>query len=246
MEERRRQRRIWVAGVAVVRGGGQPPSIWRVANLSLGGASLVGDGTLPPGRFSFALHVAGFEPVELEARVLRRQLVTRAGKCGVKFSDVSDVHGHLLRKILAADHAPSLVQRRALIVDGQDGLPQGLLAEIASLGFSIREESSPEQAAAWLLKESTEVLLVAESAIEINHWSLLQFARDTAPEIRRLVLVDRVPGFRLHYAMRAGLVEGLIEPKMRADILARHMLGPAAIKSGAPTERRRRRSTLSA
>src|SRR5205814_9664580 len=105
----------------------------------------------------------------------------------VKFADVADVQSQMLRRILAADHTPSLVQKRALIVDGQDGLPPALLAEIASLGFAIREESSPEQAAAWLQKESTEILLVAESAIESNHWSLLQFARDTAPEIRRLV-----------------------------------------------------------
>src|SRR4051812_41720309 len=223
MEERRRQRRVRVAGVALLRGGAQPPSVWRVIDLSLGGASLVGDGVLPATRFSVGLHVARFEPVALEARILRKQLVTRAGKCAVKFVDVSDMQSEMLQEMLAADHTPPLVQRRALIVDGQGGLPLGLSAEIASLGFAIREESSPEQAAAWLQRDNTEVLVVAESALEANHWSLLQFARDTAPEIRRLVLVDRVPGFRLHYAMKAGLVEGLVEPKMPRDDLARHL-----------------------
>src|SRR3954466_128123 len=88
--ERRHGSRVWVPGVAVMRGGGQPPSVWRVANLSLGGASLTGDGVLPPGRLSLALHVAGFEPVEVDAKILRRQLVTRAGRCAVKFVEASE------------------------------------------------------------------------------------------------------------------------------------------------------------
>src|SRR5882724_2403168 len=113
--ERRRQRRVSVAGIAVVEGGGQPPSVWRIANLSVGGASLVG-GTLPSGPLSVSFHVAGFPAVEVAAKILRRQLVTRAGRSAVKFMDVPETHRQALREILGADHAPLLVSRRALIV----------------------------------------------------------------------------------------------------------------------------------
>ena len=76
--ERRRARRVWVAGVAVLRGGAQPPSVWRVGNLSLGGASLFGEGALT-GRLAMSLHVAGFPDMELTATLVRRQLRPAAG-----------------------------------------------------------------------------------------------------------------------------------------------------------------------
>src|SRR5215471_18613730 len=237
--ERRRERRVSVAGVALLRGGAQAPSVWQVTNLSMGGASLLGEGALPAERLSLGLHVAGFPAVEVEARVLRRQLVTRAGRCAVKFVDVPEAQRNLLRDILAADHTPPLVQRRALIVDREEARSPSLSRELTTLGFTIRRETSPEQAAAWLQKESTEVLLVGESVIQANRWSLLQFVRDTAPEIRRFVLATDVRGFRLYYAIKAGLVDGLVEPKMAGDTLARHLLGAAPGKSRTRSPRRR-------
>jgi len=220
----------------VLRSGAQAPSIWRVTNLSLGGASLVGDGTLPPARLSLGLHVAGFRAVEMEARVLRRQLVTRAGKCAVKLLDVSDAQRGALQAILDADHTPTSGGRRALVVDAE-GAHAPALAELASLGFIVRREKSPEQAAAWLQRESTEVLLVGERVIESHRWNLLQFVRDTAPEIRRFVLASDVRGFRLYYALKAGLIDGLVEPEMVGDTLARHLLGAAPARSRTPRRR---------
>src|SRR5262249_45139174 len=125
----------------------------------------------------------------------------------------------------------------ALVVDPEGTRGTALSAELALLGFTVRREPSPEQAAAWLQKESTEVLLVGESVIEANRWSLLQFVRDTAPEIRRFVLASDVRGFRLYYGMKAGLTDGLVEPKMVGDTLARHLLGAAPAK---PRSARRR------
>jgi hypothetical protein len=235
--ERRRERRAWVAGIAVVSSGSQTPSVWRVDNLSLGGASLVGDGALPAARLSLSLHVAGFRGLALEARVLRRQLVTRAGRSAVKFMDVSEEERQTLREILAADHAPSVARRRALIVDREGAKTPGLSGELASLGFSVHRETAPEQAAAWLQKETAEILLVGASVIEAHRWSLLQFVRDTAPEIRRFVLASDVRGFRLYYAIKAGLVDGLVEPKMAGDTLARHLLGARPSRSRAPRRR---------
>ena len=253
--ERRRQRRVPVAGIALVEGGGQPPSVWRVANLSLGGASLLGDGALPPGPLSVSLHVAGFPAVDVSAKILRRQLVTRAGKSAVKFVDVPEPQRQALREILAPDdtaspaalHTPPPVSRRALIVDREGARGVALSAELSSLGFTIRKETAPEQAAAWLQREATEILLVGESIVEAERWSLLQFVRDTAPEIRRFVLASDVRKFRLYYAIKAGLVDGLIEPKLfngaSGDALARRLLGAsaAAVTARPPRTRARRR-----
>jgi hypothetical protein len=229
--ERRREQRAWVAGIAVVRSGAQPPSVWRVENLSLGGASLVGDGALPAARLSLELHVAGFPGVALEAKVLRRQLVTRAGRSAVRFVDVSEAQRQALGEILAADHAPAIVRRGALIVDGAgEATPAPALSgELASLGFSVHCETSPEQGAAWLQRETIEILLLGAAAMQAHRWSLLQFVRDTAPEVRRFVVTaSEVLGFRLYYAMKAGLVDGLVEPKMAGEALARHLLGAAS------------------
>jgi ActR/RegA family two-component response regulator len=225
--ERRRERRAWVAGIAVVHGGGQTPSVWRVENLSLGGASLVGDGALPAARLSLELHVAGFPGVAVQAKVLRRQLVTRAGRSAVKFVDASEVQRQALREILAAEHTPAIVRRGALVVDGDGARAPGLSSELTSLGFSVHRETSPEQAAAWLQRETPEILLLDASVIQAHRWSLLQFVRDTAPEVRRFVLAGDVLGFRLYYAIKAGLVDGLVEPKMAGEALARRLLGAA-------------------
>jgi len=100
----------------------------------------------------------------------------------------------------------------------------------SSLGFAVRREASPGQALAWLQTEEMEILLVDESLVEADRWSLLQFVRTTAPEVRRLVLASDVRGFRLYYAIKAGLVDGLVEPTTAGESLARHLTGaPAAV-----------------
>ncbi len=222
--ERRRQRRIWVPGVAVLRSGAQPPTIWRVSNLSAGGAGLLGNGALLSGPLSLTLYVAGFEPVELSAKVLRRQLVTRGGRCAVRFTSLTEAQRQVLADVLAADHTPKLLANRALVVTPHATRSPRLEAELTAIGFSIRHETSPGQAAAWLQREGAEVLLVDESVVEADRWSLLQFALDTAPEIRRLVLAEDVRGFRLYFAIKAGLVDGLVSPTMDGHHLARQVL----------------------
>jgi hypothetical protein len=230
--ERRRGTRAQVAGVAVLQSPTQPPSVWRVTNLSTGGAGLVGDGPTLTGPLSLTLHVAGFPAIELHAKVLRRQVLTRSGRCAIRFTEVSAAQTRSLRDIVTADHAPSNVRRRALVITPDERRAGTLGGELARLGFAVRRESSPGQAVAWLQREETEVVLVDESVVEADRWSLLQFVRDTSPETRRLVIANDVRGFRLYYAIKAGLVESLVEPKTSGDALARHVLGaPAAVSS---------------
>jgi ActR/RegA family two-component response regulator len=226
--ERRHAPRAWVPGIAVLRSGTQLPSVWRVSNLSAGGVGLVGDGRLETGRHSLSLHVAGHEPLELQVNVLRRQLVTRGGRCGVRFVDITPEQQRALHEMAAAQHAPAAPARRALVVTPDSARARTLASELAPLGFAVHRETSPGQAAAWLQLEETEVVLVDESVVESDRWSLLQFVRDTAPEIRRLVIASDVRGFRLYFAVKAGLVEGLVEPAAAADDLARHLAGAPA------------------
>jgi hypothetical protein len=239
--ERRRAPRVWVPGVAVLTSGTQPPSVWRVSNLSVGGVGLVGDGRLETGRHSLALHVAGWEPLALEVKVLRRQLLTRGGRCGVRFVDVTEPQARTLREIAAAAYGPSDVGPRALVVAPDEGRAKALSKELGLLGFAVRREASPGQAGAWLQREETEVLLVDESVVAADRWSLLQFVRDTEPEMRRLVIASDVRGFRLYYSIKAGLVDGLVEPTMSADEIARHLSGAPA--ETAPRRRRARAGT---
>ncbi|HVU51045.1 MAG TPA: PilZ domain-containing protein [Polyangia bacterium] len=228
--ERRRAPRAWVPGLAVLTSGTQPPSVWRVSNLSAGGVGLVGDGRLETGRHALALHVAGFAPLALEVNVLRRQLLTRGGRCGVKFVGVGDAQRRALLEMAAADHTPPPARPRALVVAPDEARGTSLRRELALLGFEVRGETSPGQGGAWLQREETDALFVDESAVEADRWSLLQFVRDTAPEIRRLVIASDVRGFRLYYAIKAGLVDTLVEPTIAAEDLARHLAGaPVAV-----------------
>jgi hypothetical protein len=237
--ERRRAPRAWVPGLAVLASGTQPPSVWRVSNLSAGGVGLVGDGRLETGRHTLALHVAGFERLALEVNVLRRQLLTRGGRCGVKFIDVPEAQRRVLNEVSVAAFAPPLAVPRALVVAPDEARGKSLRRELGLLGFAVRSETSPGQAGAWLQHEETEALFVDESVVEADRWSLLQFVRDTAPEIRRLVIASDVRGFRLYYAIKAGLVDTLVEPTIAAEDLARHLAGaPVAVMP-----RRRRAAT---
>jgi DNA-binding NtrC family response regulator len=163
--------------------------------------------------------------------VLRRQLLTRGGRCGVRFMAVTESQQRVLGAIEAADHSPTAAARRALVVTRDDERARTLAGELRPLGFAVRREASPGQAGAWLQREETEAVIVDEGLVELDRWSLLQFVRDTAPDVRRLVIASDVRGFRLYYAMKAGLVEGLVEPAVAGDDLARHLMGvPAASK----------------
>jgi hypothetical protein len=95
----------------------------------------------------------------------------------------------------------------------------------------VRREASAGQAVAWLQREETEALIVDERVLEAERWNMLQFVHDTSPETRRLVIANDVRGFRLYFAIKAGLVEGLIAPDAAGDALARHLIGPPSALS---------------
>ena len=220
--------RVPVAAVAVVYRGMQPPSICQVTNLSVGGLGLVGDAALGPGRHRLTLHIAGFAAIDLQAMTLRCQLVPHRRQCALRFVDVTREQHDALSTLVAADHSPYPGAHRTLVVAPNGQRAQHLRHELEQLGYSVRHEKSPGQALAWLQREETEALLLDESVLDADRWSLLQFVRDATPEVRRFVIANDVRGFRLYYAMKAGVVEGLVEPTAAADALARHLATASA------------------
>jgi hypothetical protein len=226
--ERRRAARAAVSGVAVLQSGGQPPSIWRVTNVSAGGVGLEGEGAMAADVVSLTLHVAGVPALELRARVLRRQVSRARGRAGLRFVGLTAAQAQVLRDVVAGEHAPSGERRRALVVSPDERRSSALVGELERLGHSVRREPAPGQALAWLLRDESEVLLVDEAVIEADRAGLLKFVRDVSPETRRLVIANDVRGFRLYYAMKAGLVDRLVEPTSPADVLARHLAGSSA------------------
>jgi hypothetical protein len=240
---RRRSARVTVAGIALLRGDDGACSVWRVTNLSTGGASLLGNVALLPGRLSLSLHVAGFPALPLSAKVLRRQLA-RGGRCAVEFVALSDSQRQALEALTQGEASPisSAAAPRALVVGPEGVRTAALSGELASLGFAPRQEEDPAQAAAWMQKEkNTQVLLVDESAIEADGWSLLQFAHDTAPQVRRFVLANDVRAFRLYLAIKAGLVDGMLEFPLPAGALAQRLIG-APVEQPRPARRRAART----
>jgi hypothetical protein len=183
-------------------------------------------------RVSMELHVAGFPDLALETRLVRRQLATQYGRCALRFIDPSEEQRRILGEMIGADHTPAPERRRALLVHAEQAHVPALAADVAALGFAVRSETSTGQAAAWLQRQSADLLLVEHRVVEKDRFGLLQFARDTVPEMRRFVLAPDVRGFRLYFAIKAGLVDGLVEPAMPRDLLARHLLSDSRAGAG--------------
>jgi CheY-like chemotaxis protein len=239
--ERRQAARVPVAAVAVLNRATQPPSICRVTDLSIGGLGLIGDAALGTGRQSLILHVAGFPALDLQAMTLRCQLAPHRRQCAVRFVDVTRQQLDALSAIVAADHSPVHGAHRAVVVAPNGARAEHLGAELQQLGYSVRHEASPGQALAWLQREDTEALLLDESMLATDRWNLLQFVRDAAPEVRRFVIASDVRGFRLYYAIKAGLVEALVDPSATGDGLARHLTAASTSASSRRRQTRRRR-----
>ena len=118
----------------------------------------------------------------LETRLVRRQLATHNRRCALRFVDTSDEQRRILGEMLGADHAAAPARRRALLVHADQAHIPPLATDVAALGFSVRSETSTGQAAAWLQRESADLLLVEHRVVETDRWGLLQFAHDTAPK----------------------------------------------------------------
>lgn len=218
-------------------------SVWSVQNLSLGGASLVGDAPLTPGeRVRLSLCLPGWEPISVTALVLRRQLATRA-RCALAFAPLEEATS---RTLAAALEAWSGAQAGR----GEPGRPfEGLVrctdllviadevAAAAALGSAVtalgrtpfRVTSALEAAACLAGAPALASVLVHEDLLQHGGWALLPFVRDTRPNVRRLVVPAEVSSFRLNLTLRTGLVDAVVEPPFDAGALARKLVAEGAV-----------------
>src|SRR5688500_14270730 len=103
--ERRRDRRVAVAGVAAARVGGRHLGIFSIADLSVGGAALVGEALLGPGQtVELTLQLAGHSALTLNGKVLRRQVGgTRGGRrCAIRFEGLTPVETGALSSMISS------------------------------------------------------------------------------------------------------------------------------------------------
>ncbi len=230
---RRRHPRVPVTAVATLATEGAPLAVWIVQNLSRGGASLVGvaDAILLPGQhLRFAIHAPGRRPLPLPARILRRQLATRAGRCAVVFDHLSPEQVAAIDETIEAAAVPPGASPAASLVVGRASIALGRLVQgLRPLGHEPRLVESPLDAAAWLQRErAAAAVLVEEASLDVDGFHLLEFVREMRPEVKRIAIAKGVHSFRLNQALRAGLADAVIEPPFEpAALAARLRLLPA-------------------
>jgi hypothetical protein len=229
---RRRHRRVEVAGIATVTSEQGALTVWVVQDLSQGGLSLVGDALLIPGQHvPLTLHLPGQEPLALRARVLRRQLASRRGRTAMAFEALTDAQTRAVTAAVEQNAPRDRSAPRVAILVARPSASSTTIAplerELIALGLAARVASHPLDGAAWLQKEAgAAALLVDERLVEHKGWNLLDFTRETRPQVRRLVVASRVHGFGTDVSLRTGQADAVLERPFTAALLASR-LGPA-------------------
>lgn len=220
---RRKHRRSQVPAVAVIPAEGGSVAVWHVRDVSLGGACIVGDAMLLSGqRLSLSLYLAGGPPLELSAKVVRRQLATRRGQCAITFEDLHPAQIATLAQAIEAWSDPARAPESPdtlVVASASPRLLPPLMRELRALGRTPRQVASSFEAAAWLQRDSAAVL-VEQDMIEVGGWNFMHFVRDTWPDVRRLVIAKDIHSFRLNLALRCGLVDAVVDKPFRAAALA--------------------------
>jgi CheY-like chemotaxis protein len=211
--ERRRHRRVALPAVAAVSAGGKHLGIFAVADLSPGGALLIGDAQVVPTQIiEMQLQLPGHRALTLRAKVLRRQLgPSRGKKCGVRF-DGNDATTAAALAAACADPKALPDNAEVLVVwnrPGSAALPRELEAE----GIKPLVVSTPLEAAAWLRAAGPKLscVLVDYLLAGSNGWDFLQFLREAHADARRILLVDGIGNFRLNLLLASGLADAVLE-----------------------------------
>jgi hypothetical protein len=241
--ERRRHRRVEVPAVAAVSSGARFVGVFAVANLSLGGASLVGEALLMPGeRIRLTMQLPGRRSLSLAGRLLRRQVSSPKGRrCAIVFEDPTAADTAALASALAAESeiAPPA---NVLLVWGRPSGGNLLLRELAGAGHEALLAPTPLEAAACLRRRGQRIglVLVEYGLLRSMEWDFLQYLTDHHGRAKRIVIVDGAESFRLNFMLRAGLAEAVLERPFSAAALARR-LGPGPL--GVQKRPRKNKST---
>jgi CheY-like chemotaxis protein len=221
--ERRRDRRLVIPAVAAITSGGKHLGIFAVADLSVGGALLVGDELAIPGQsIDVHLQLPGHPLLEMKAKVLRRQVGGR--KCAIKFEPLDAATA---AAFAAARAQPCAVPPSAsvLVVWNRPGAATTLPRDLASQGVEPLVVSRPLEAAAWLRAGGKQIscVLIDYLLAGSNTWDFLQHLRECHPDAKRILLVDGIGNFRLNLLLASGLADAVLEKPWTAAALMKKL-----------------------
>jgi hypothetical protein len=226
LKERRRDRRLPVPAVAAVGRQGKHLGIFDVADLSRGGASLIGEGVLAPGEpVELTVQLPGQPALQLRAMVLRRQATgPRGRRCAVRFDLLSEAEAAALAAVLAQP-APNPGEAVVLVVWNRTNGSGTLGRELAAAGSPPLFAGSPLEAAAWLRVSGSRLVAVMVDYLVAGSggWDFLQYLREYHARLKRVLLVDGVGNFRLNLLLSSGLADAAIEKPWTAASLARKL-----------------------
>ena len=221
--ERRRDRRLALPAVAALSVAGKHLGIFAVADLSVGGALLVGDEPAIPGQsVDVQLQLPGHPLLALKARVLRRQVGGR--KCAIKFETPDAATAEAFA---AARAQPCAIPAGAsvMVVWNRPGNATTLPRDLGSQGVEALVVKRPLEAAAWLRAGGKQIscVLVDYLLAGSNTWDFLQYLREGHPEAKRILLVDGVGTFRLNLLLASGLADAILEKPWTAAALLKKL-----------------------
>jgi CheY-like chemotaxis protein len=212
--ERRRHRRMAVPAVAAVSVAGKHLGIFAVADLSDGGALLVGEALAVPGQLvELLLQLPGHPVLKMKAKVLRRQVgPSRGKKCGVKFEPLDAATARAFAAA-RADVRPVPAGASVLLLWQRPGGNAALQRELSSHGIVPLVAASALEAAAWLRAGGKQIscVLIDYLMAGSNGWDFLQHLREDHPDAKRILLVDGVGTFRLNLLLASGLADAVLE-----------------------------------
>jgi hypothetical protein len=226
LKERRRDGRILVPGVAAVGGPGRHLGIFEVADLSRGGASLIGEAVLAPNELvELAIQLPGIATLTLRGTVLRRQATgPRGRRCAVRFDKLTREEEAALASALAVP-GPNLGDAVVLVVWNRANGSSALGRELAAAGSPPLFANTPLEAAAWLRVAGGRLAAVMVDYLVAGSggWDFLQYLRENHARLKRVLLVDGVGNFRLNLLLSSGLADAAIEKPWTAAALARKL-----------------------
>ncbi len=226
LKERRRDRRLLLPAVAVVSRQGKHLGLFDVADLSRGGASLIGEGVLAPGEVvDLSIQLPAQPLLRLRGAVLRRQATgPRGRRCAVRFDGMTEADTAALAAVLALT-APNPGEAVVLVVWNRSNGSGTLARELAAAGSPPLFASSPLEAAAWLRVGGTRLAAVMVDYLVAGSggWDFLQYLREYHAGLKRVLLVDGVGNFRLNLLLSSGLADAAIEKPWTASALARKL-----------------------
>lgn len=234
--DRRRSRRLAIPAVATVSAAGKLIGICAVDDLSSGGIALMGEALPMPGQLvDLHIQMPGRPPLELQAKVLRRQVGSPRGrKCALRFLP-QPASVQVALEAALNEPAPVIPDASVLLVWNRSVGGPALVRDLSALGISPLLASAPLEAAAWLRAAGRQVsaVLVDYLLAGSNGWDFLQYLREQHPQLRRVLLVDGVGNFRLNLLLSSGLADAVLEKPWTQAVLERKLnaRGPDGARS---------------